>query len=130
MVAPFRSRLIQALPRSRSLVTALAAAGLSVGLCLSSSPRAFVAGTAYAAAAPVAESRCLEDWTTAAPIVHREALRPAKDVRVLAQKNSPGQLLTIKLCQEQGRYVYRLTILRTAGTVDTLTVDARTPFGR
>ena len=129
MFAPCRPRLIYALPHTRRAVTAMVVAGLSSGLCEFSSPRAFIAGTAHAAA-PMGESRCLEDWTAAAPIVHREALRPAKDVRVLAQKNSPGQLLNIKLCHEQGRYVYRLTILRTAGTVDTLTVDARTPFGR
>ena len=129
MSAPCRPRLMNALPRTRWATAAMVAAGLSLGLCVFSSPRAFIAGTAHAAA-PVGDAQCLEDWTAAAPIVHREALRPAKDVRVLAQKNSPGQLLTIKLCQEQGRYVYRLTILRTVGTVDTLTVDAHTPFGR
>jgi uncharacterized membrane protein YkoI len=82
------------------------------------------------ASAPVEEDRCWADWSAAAPIVHRESLLPAKDVRALAQKGSHGQLLNITLCAEKGRYVYRLLILRSAGTVDALTVDARTPFGR
>jgi uncharacterized membrane protein YkoI len=82
------------------------------------------------ASAPPIENHCWADWSTAAPVVHREALRPAKDVRDLAQKNTKGQLLNITLCAEQGKYVYRLLILKTAGTVEAITVDARNPFGR
>ena len=84
---------------------------------------------AHATAAAV-QNQCWADWSTAAPVVHREALRPAKDVRDLAQKNSSGQLLNITLCAEQGKYVYRLLILKTAGTVEAVTVDARHPFSK
>ena len=87
------------------------------------------AGGAHAAA-PAQEDRCWADWSAAAPIVHRESLRPAKDVRSLAQETNQGQLLNITLCAQKGQYVYRLLILRTVGTVEALTVDARTPFGR
>lgn len=90
---------------------------------------ALVAGTGPArAATPANEDRCWADWSAAAPVVHRESLRPAKDVRALAQKSSQGQLLNITLCEEKGRFVYRLLFLRSAGTVESLTVDARTPF--
>ncbi|MEQ1714657.1 MAG: hypothetical protein ABL907_01510 [Hyphomicrobium sp.] len=82
------------------------------------------------AATPVDESQCWANWSAAAPIVHKEALRPAAEVRALAQTQGQGQLLTITLCSEQGRFVYRLLILKTAGTVEALTVDARKPFGR
>ena len=82
------------------------------------------------ASTPALEDHCWADWSAAAPIVHRESLRPAKDVRAMAQKTNQGQLLNITLCAEKGKYVYRLLILRTAGTVEALTVDARTPFGR
>jgi uncharacterized membrane protein YkoI len=85
--------------------------------------------SAHATAAPGAD-HCWADWSAAAPIVHRESLRPAKDVRALAQKTSQGQLLNITLCAAQGKYVYRLLFLRSAGTVESVTVDARAPFGR
>lgn len=83
----------------------------------------------HAKPAPV-ENQCWADWSAAAPVVHRESLRPAKDVRELAQKNTKGQLLNITLCSEQGKYVYRLLILKTAGTVESVTIDARHPFGK
>ena len=73
--------------------------------------------------------RCWADWSTAAPVVHRESLRPAKDVRALTAQ-AQGQLLNITLCEEHGRFVYRLLILRAGGTVEALTVDARSPFGK
>ena len=107
-------------------------AKLLLSLCLVGATMAWPAGgraSAPAAPAPV-QNQCWSDWSTAAPVVHREALRPAKDVRELAQKNNKGQLLNITLCAEQGRYVYRLLILKTAGTVEAVTVDARHPFGR
>jgi hypothetical protein len=95
------------------------------------------AGLAHAATPVVAgsEDRCWADWSAAAPIVHRESLRPAKDVRELVQqglvkKANQGQLLNITLCEERGQFVYRLLILRTAGTVETVTVDARSPSSR
>lgn len=95
---------------------------------------AFSAGGARASTL-AAEDRCWADWSAAAPVVHREALRPAKDVRALlqqdlARKNSQGQLLNITLCEEKGKFVYRLLILRSAGTLDAVTVDARHPFGK
>lgn len=98
---------------------------LSIALCLASLPRA-----ATPVGASAFENQCWSDWSKAAPVVHREALRPAKDVRALAQTNAQGQLLNITLCAEQGQYVYRLLILRSAGTVEAVTVDARAPFGK
>ena len=77
------------------------------------------------------DGRCWADWSTAAPVVHRESLRPAKDVRAQAQRKAPGQqLLNITLCEESGRYVYRLLFLRAGGTVETLTEDAKGAAGR
>ena len=86
-----------------------------------------VAGHASAPAMPAIENQCWSDWSAAAPVVHREALRPAKDVREQAQKSNSGQLLNITLCAEQGKYVYRLLILKTAGTLEAVTIDARPP---
>ena len=74
------------------------------------------------AAAPDADS-CWANWSAAAPIVHREALRPAKELRSLGEKH--GQVLNITLCAEQGRFVDRLLILGAAGKVENITLDAR-----
>lgn len=76
------------------------------------------------------ESRCWSDWTTAAPVVRREALRPAKEATALAQAKVPGRMLTISLCEDQGRYVYRMLILSPAGTVLTVTEDAAPVTGQ
>lgn len=90
-------------------------------------PHAASAPPAHASM-PATESQCWANWSAAAPVVHHEALRPAAEVRALAQSQGQGQLLNITLCSEQGRFVYRLLILKSAGTVETLTVDARKPF--
>ena len=70
------------------------------------------------------ETRCWSDWSAAAPVVRREALRPAKDATAIAQHKVPGRLLTISLCEDQGRYVYRMLILSAAGIVQTVIEDA------
>ena len=74
------------------------------------------------------DSQCWADWSAAAPIVHKEKLMPAKDLRGLMEARKTGQLLTITLCQEKGKYLYKLVILGAAGRVENLTVDARKPF--
>lgn len=86
--------------------------------------------TAGQAAAPATAGRCWSDWSQAAPVVHKEALKPAKQVREQALERYKGQLLSMTLCEEQGRFVYKLTILGHAGRVENLSVDARRPFER
>lgn len=84
---------------------------------------ALMAGSGLAAAQGP-ELRCWSDWSEAAPVVRREALRPAKEASAHAQAKVPGRLLTISLCEEQGRYVYRMLILSAAGTVQAVTEEA------
>jgi hypothetical protein len=79
------------------------------------------------AAGPVAD-RCYADWSDAAPVVRREALVPTMDLLQQARARKMGDLVRITLCEQQGRFVYRLVVLQAKGQFTNLTVDARRPF--
>ena len=96
---------------------------VAIALLIAFAPAPHVVATA-------AEEQCFQDWSEAAPVVRKEALRSAKDVRDLARKHRKGQVLTITLCQDSGKYVYKLVILGEAGRVENVTVDALAPFER
>ncbi len=83
--------------------------------------------TAAAASGPVVD-RCYPDWSDAAPIVKREQLTSTKDLLQQARAQRLGDLVRITLCEQQGRFVYRLVLLEAKGRVTNLTVDARRPF--
>jgi hypothetical protein len=84
---------------------------------------------AQASSQPSAVPRCYADWSQAAPIVRREALVATKDLHELARSRNLGDLVRITLCEDGGRYVYRLVILPPdARTLIQRTVDARQPF--
>jgi uncharacterized membrane protein YkoI len=86
--------------------------------------------SAAPAAASPQTARCFDNWSEAALIVGREALTSAKTVHEAARERRMGDLVRITLCQEAGRYVYRLVLHVPAGRVVNMTVDARTPFDR
>lgn len=99
-----------------------AALMLGIGLAL---------GVLLFVANPVAQAkaeRCYADWTDAAPIVKREALTSAKEVRRQAAARDLGALVKITLCDTGGGFIYRLVFFETSGGVRNLTVDARRPF--
>lgn len=92
---------------------------LALGLALVGS-----AATAARATTP-AQPACLDDGFRASQIVASQSLRPAGDVRAQALRQRKGELLSIKLCEQGGRFVYRLVFLQPAGTFEAVTVDAR-----
>ncbi len=75
------------------------------------------------------QATCYE-WSEAAPIVAREKLVSAAEIHVKARAARMGELIRITLCEEGGRYVYRLVLQQPGGKVQNLTVDARRPFPR
>jgi uncharacterized membrane protein YkoI len=86
---------------------------------------------ALVAAAPGAraeDGRCYADWSTAAPIVRREKLVSARELHEEARKRQLGEPIRITLCEDQGRFVYRIVVQDASGKVRNLTVDARKPF--
>lgn len=79
-----------------------------------------------ATAAP--PERCYPDWSQAAEIVRAESLVTAKDVHERARTGQIGDVVRMTLCEDNGRYVYRLVVREAKGQVVKLTVDARRPF--
>lgn len=84
------------------------------------------AGSGSTAAATA--ERCYADWSEAAVIVRSKALVTAKDVHERARIGRIGDVVRMTLCEEKGRYVYRLIVREAKGQVIKLTVDARHPF--
>ena len=76
-------------------------------------------------------SKCFASWSDAAPVVKREALVAVEQVSTLARPSLSGaEIVKTTLCEDQGRYIYRLLVRETKGQLKTVLVDARAPFGR
>jgi len=88
-----------------------------------------IAASASAGAAAAHDSdKCYPEWSDAAPIVKRERLVTAKDLHEQARKRHLGEPIRIMLCEEQGRYLYRVVLQDAHGKVRNVTLDARRPF--
>jgi len=83
-----------------------------------------------ARAAPAEAATCFDDWSDAAPVMLQERLLGTKELHELARQRLPGDLVRITLCQDGSRYIYRLLMRDPRGRLNTVTVDARTPFER
>lgn len=92
---------------------------------------ACVLGGLYLIASPASAAdtdRCYADWSQAAQIVRAESLVTAKDVHERARAGQIGDVVRMTLCEEKGRFVYRLVIRESKGQVIKRTVDAKSPF--
>lgn len=99
----------------RSLTTAALAAAIALG-------------TTAPSPASGSTDRCYADWSEAAAVVRREALALSSEVQLKSRALAIGEIVRMTLCEERGRYTYRLVVRRADGVIDTLTVDARRPF--
>lgn len=80
---------------------------------------------------PHTETRCWADWSEAALIVRREALTPVERVNKLARERHPGaEVIKVTLCEEQGKFVYRLLLRERQGQIKSELLDARQPPGQ
>lgn len=82
-----------------------------------------------AAPTAFADSRCINDWSEAAPIVRREGLYTVEKLTREASGNIKGNIIKTTLCQDDGTWVFRL-IVRVKGNLKVMTVDAKKPFPR
>jgi uncharacterized membrane protein YkoI len=105
---------------------ALLVAGSVTGLAAQPQPAALT----HSAHTTNTADRCYADWSDAGPIVRQEALVAVKDVHELARKRQIGDLVKVTLCEEKGRFVYRLVVREPTGRIIALTTDARKPFDR
>lgn len=82
-----------------------------------------------AATPAAAESRCVNDWSVAAPIVRKEGLYTVEQLTAEARGRIKGNIIKTTLCQDDGTWVFRL-IVRVKGNLKLMTVDAKKPFPR
>jgi uncharacterized membrane protein YkoI len=76
------------------------------------------------------EEFCIEDWSTAAPVVKSEGLASVQEVTALAQKRLKGNVVKVTLCMQGRNYVYRLLLRGRDGRHSRVIVDAERPFSR
>lgn len=82
-------------------------------------------------APPLAETKCWTDWSEAALIARREVLTPIERINKLARDKHPGaEVIKVTLCEEQGKFVYRLLLRERQGQVKSELMDARQPAGQ
>jgi uncharacterized membrane protein YkoI len=65
-------------------------------------------------------------WKSAAPVIAKNSLLPGDVVYQMVQSRTGGQIIHASLCDENGRFLYKLVVLGPKGDVTNVTVDART----
>ena len=65
-------------------------------------------------------------WSAAAPIIAKNSLLPAKVIYQMVQDRMGGTIVNQSLCEEGGKFVYKLVVLSAKGDVTNVTVDALT----
>jgi len=80
----------------------------------------WLTGTAYAG-----DPDCI-GWSAAAPIIAKNSLLPAKVIYKMVQDRTGGTIVNQSLCEEGGKFVYKLVVLGAKGDVSNVTVDALT----
>jgi uncharacterized membrane protein YkoI len=77
------------------------------------------------------EVKCWADWSDAAVIVRREALMPVERVNKIARDKHPGaDIIKVTLCEEHGKFVYRLVLREKQGQLKSELLDARQQAGQ
>jgi uncharacterized membrane protein YkoI len=79
---------------------------------------------------PAAEPKCWTDWSAAAAVVRRETLTSVERVSKLASEQFPGaEIIKVTLCEERGKFVYRLVLRERQGQLKSVLLNARQPDG-
>jgi uncharacterized membrane protein YkoI len=82
-------------------------------------------GFMLAAAGQGAEQNCVP-WKEAADTIAKNSLLPANTIYQMVQSRMGGQIIHASLCNDNGRFFYKLVVLGTKGDVSNVTVDALT----
>lgn len=72
-----------------------------------------------------ADQNCLP-WSDAGPIIAQHALLPGNVIYQMVQSRTGGQVIHASLCNEGGRFLYKLVVLGPKGDVTNVSVDALT----
>ncbi|HEU0017762.1 MAG TPA: hypothetical protein VFQ31_05335 [Methyloceanibacter sp.] len=86
---------------------------------------AAVAGFLLTAVGHAADQNCLP-WASAAPVIKKNSLLPGNVIYQMVQSRTGGQIIHASLCDQGGRFFYKLVVLGPKGDVTNVTVDALT----
>ncbi len=75
-------------------------------------------------ASPVARAECLNDWGAAAEVVRANGLQTVEQLSKMWPQQLKGQIIKATLCEEGGRFVYRLVVRDGAGQMKNVVLDA------
>jgi uncharacterized membrane protein YkoI len=75
-----------------------------------------------------AAAECYDDWSEAAPIVRKQGLLTVDKLTPMAKTKLGGDVVKVTLCEDGGRFVFRVVVREASGSLKTVTVDARNPF--
>lgn len=73
---------------------------------------------------PAARAECLSDWGAAAEVVRENGLQTVEQLSKMSPQQLKGQIIKVTLCEEGGRFVYRLVVRDGAGQMKNVVLDA------
>jgi len=86
---------------------------------------AALAAVMVTAAVAPAHAGCLP-WKSAGAIISQNSLVPGNVIYQKVQSKTGGKVISATLCENGGKFVYKIVVLGKKGDVKNLTVDART----
>ena len=86
---------------------------------------AALAAVMMTAAVAPAHAGCLP-WKSAGAIISQNSLVPGNVIYQKVQSKTGGKVISATLCENGGKFVYKIVVLGKKGDVKNLTVDART----
>jgi hypothetical protein len=85
---------------------------------------AVLAAVMMTAAVPSARADCVP-WKSAGAIISQNSLVPGNVIYKKVQSKTGGKVISATLCENGGKFVYKIVVLGKKGDVENLTVDAR-----
>ena len=76
-------------------------------------------------ASPSARAGCVP-WKSAGALISQNSLIPGNVIYKKVQSKTGGKVISANLCENNGKFVYKMVVLGKKGDVKKLTVDART----
>lgn len=74
---------------------------------------------------PQAQAGCVP-WNSAGALISQNSLIPGDVIYQKVQSKTGGKVISANLCENAGKFVYKMVVLGKKGDVKNLTVDART----
>jgi uncharacterized membrane protein YkoI len=86
---------------------------------------AVLAAVMLTAASAPAKAGCVP-WKSAGALISQNSLIPGNVIYNMVQGKTGGKVISATLCENNGKFVYKMVVLGKKGDVTNLNVDART----